>query len=142
MDPAGDVRKRKQAQLLRHLQGLLQNGNNKRESVETLEYFLRRLGSQQTNQRLRALKGLRMVLSSADDADEDEPMVVEVDGTKIDTSNEWLLQKLPGLPCFTEFYPQLSHQVWPTIILHWWSSLAGFIDGTHRSLNPTLTLFD
>ena len=83
-----------------------------------------------------------MVLSSADDADEDEPMVVEVDGTKIDTSNEWLLQKLPGLPCFTEFYPQLSHQVWPTIILHWWSSLAGFIDGTHRSLNPTLTLFD
>ena len=67
----------------------------------------------ETNQRLRALKGLRMVLSSADDADEDEPMVVEVDGTKIDTSNEWLLQKLPGLPCFTEFYPQLSHQVWP-----------------------------
>ena len=112
MDPTGggDVRKRKQAQLLRHLQGLLQNGNNKRESVETLEYFLRRLGSQQTNQRLRALKGLRMVLSSAD---ADEPMVVEVDGTKIDTSNEWLLQKLPGLPCFTEFYPQLSHQVWP-----------------------------
>ena len=62
-----------------------------------------------------------MGISDGDDSDveseveddEDEPMVVEVDGTKIDTSNEWLLQKLPGLPCFTEFYPQLSHQVWP-----------------------------
>ena len=32
-------------------------------------------------------------------------------GTRIDTSNEWLLQKLPGLPCFADFYPQLSHQL-------------------------------
>lgn len=86
-DSNSDVRKRKQKQLLRHLQGLLQSGNNERESVETLEYFLRRLGSQQTHQRLRALKGLRMVLSENqpgvdnDDSNDGVEMVaMDVDG--------------------------------------------------------------
>ena len=99
------------------ISGLLQNPNNERESIETLEYFLNRLGSHQTHQRLRALKGLRLVLSSdgaaveAADAEGGVEMVaMEVDGTRIDSSNDWLLQKLPSLPCFNNFYPRISHQ--------------------------------
>ena len=55
--------------------------------METLEYFLRRLGSQQTHQRLRALKGLRMVLSdnqpgidNEDSNDGVEMVAMDVDG--------------------------------------------------------------
>ena len=78
---------------------------------------MNRLGSHQTHQRLRALKGLRLVLSSdgaaveAADAEGGVEMVaMEVDGTRIDSSNDWLLQKLPSLPCFNNFYPRISHQ--------------------------------
>ncbi len=54
-----EVKKRKQKQLLQHLQRLLQHPTNEqqqRSSVETLDYFLRRLSSQQTPQRVQALK--------------------------------------------------------------------------------------
>ena len=58
--------------------------------METLEYFLRRLGSQQTHQRLRALKGLRMVLSdnqpgidNEDSNDGVEIVAMDVDGDYI-----------------------------------------------------------
>ena len=115
-EEADEGKKRKQKQLLRHLQGLLQDSNDEAECTETLEYFLQRLGSHQTHQRLRALRGLRLVLSSPNekddkksDDDDIEIMMMEVEGTRIDSSNEWLLQKLPALPCFSRFYPQISH---------------------------------
>ena len=107
-----EVKKRKQTQLLEHLQNILQTDD--RSGIETLDYFLRRLGSHQTHQRLRALQGLRMVLSSDRSKEENseegvEMVMMEVEGTRIDRSNDWLLQKLPALPCFPSFYPQISH---------------------------------
>lgn len=50
------LKKRKQKQLLVHLQNLLQHPmseEQQRSSIETLDYFMRRLGSQQTHQRLQ-----------------------------------------------------------------------------------------
>ena len=59
-------KKRKQKHLLLHLQNLLQNPLNdeqQRSAFEILDYFMRRLSSQETHQRLQALKGLQLVLS-------------------------------------------------------------------------------
>ena len=50
------LKKRKQKQLLIHLQNLLQHPvseEQQRSCIETLGYFMRRLSSQQTNQRLQ-----------------------------------------------------------------------------------------
>ena len=52
------LKRRKQKQLLRHLQNLLQQpvtDEQQRASIETLDYFMRRLGSQQTHQRLQVI---------------------------------------------------------------------------------------
>lgn len=55
-----------QKQLLLHLQQLLQHPvavTEQKQMIETLDYFMQRLSSQQTHQRLQALKGLKLVLS-------------------------------------------------------------------------------
>ena len=85
----------RQQQLLAHLQTLLTNPNeDQQHAYEVLEYFLRRLSSQQTGSRVQAITGLKMVLDSI--PLEDEPM--EVDGK---SDNEiWLLRKLPSIPHF------------------------------------------
>ena len=60
------TKKRKQKQLLLHLQRLLQHPVTEKQHsscIETLDYFMRRLSSQQTHQRMQALKGLKLVLS-------------------------------------------------------------------------------
>ena len=106
-------KKAKQKQLLYHLQNLLQNPTgDQRSSEEMLEYFLRRLSSQQTYQRTQALKGLRLVLTpimlSPDKMEVDEGGTNEVPA---DGDNDWLLKRLPSLPCFPHFYSQISHQL-------------------------------
>ena len=75
-----EVKKRKQKELLRHLQDLLQQSESDPQACcETLDYFLRRLSSHQTQQRLQALKGLQMVLTpipaetAAADVDMEDP---------------------------------------------------------------------
>ena len=98
----GETKRRKEKQLLLHLQNLLQSlESDKRACYETLDYFLRRLSSQQTQQRLQALKGLRMVLTPLDHQQQ-QPMEV---GSEED---QWLLRYLPLLPCFTDLYPHVS----------------------------------
>lgn len=106
-------KKAKQKQLLYHLQNLLQNPTgDQRSSEEMLEYFLRRLSSQQTYQRNQALKGLRLVLTpilvSSDKMEVDEGGTNEAPA---DGDNDWLLKRLPTLPCFPHFYSQISHQL-------------------------------
>ena len=112
-------KKAKQKQLLVHLQNLLQNpSGDQRSSEEMLEYFLRRLSSQQTHQRAQALKGLRLVLTPIVSS----PNVMEIDDSTnsvdiknndphTDGNNDWLLKRLPSLPCFPHFYSQISHQL-------------------------------
>ena len=105
-------KKAKQKQLLIHLQNVLQNPScDQRSSEEMLEYFLRRLSSQQTHQRSQALKGLRLVLTPIVSSSPDIMEVDETNEPKIDRNNDWLLKRLPALPCFPHFYSQISHQL-------------------------------
>eukprot|EP00095_Tigriopus_kingsejongensis_P002565 maker-scaffold2547_size14626-snap-gene-0.4 protein:Tk02565 transcript:maker-scaffold2547_size14626-snap-gene-0.4-mRNA-1 annotation:"integrator complex subunit 1-like" len=102
-----EVKKQKQLQLLHHLQDLLQNSQRGDLSrcFETLDYFLRRLSSQQTHQRLQALKGLKLILTPPGLPGEAEPM--GVDQHNLDDS-KWLLQHLTSWPFFDEFFPHIS----------------------------------
>ena len=106
-----EAKRRKQKQLLLHLQKLLQqpDGENSRASGETLDYFLRRLASQQTIQRSQALKGLRKVLTPIQTAaeEDDDVQIMHVDQEENEDS-KWLLQHLPALPCFREYYPHIA----------------------------------
>lgn len=71
------VEKPRQQQLLAHLQTLLTDPNeDQQHAYEVLEYFLRRLHSQQSNSRLQAITGLRLILDTI--PLEDESM--DVDG--------------------------------------------------------------
>ena len=55
------VKKRKAGELLVHLQQLLQNPTSEAATcLETLDYFLARLGSESSSSRLQALAGLRL----------------------------------------------------------------------------------
>ncbi|XP_008559998.1 integrator complex subunit 1 [Microplitis demolitor] len=86
----------RQQQLLGHLQKLLTDpSENQQHAYEVLEYFLRRLSSQQSNSRIQAITGLKLVLDSI--PLEDESM--EVDGSS--DSEVWLLRKLPSIPHFS-----------------------------------------
>ncbi len=104
-----EVKKRKQKELLRHLQDLLQRpDSDKQACCETLDYFLRRLSSQQTQQRLQALRGLQMVLIPiSNDVDMEDPSCAKSPSPN-PTDNKWLLEHLPSLPCFVDFYPHIS----------------------------------
>lgn len=85
----------RQQQLLLHLQKLLTDPNDDQQhAYEVLEYFLRRLGSQQSNSRLQAITGLRLVLDTIPHEDEN----MDVDG---ESERElWLIKKLPSIPHF------------------------------------------
>ena len=108
-------KKAKQQQLLIHLQNLLQNpAADQRSCQEMLEYFLRRLSSQQTHQRSQALRGLRLVLTPITPIMKAEPMDHDgenKDNQEQDSSNDWLLKRLPNLPCFPHYYREISHQL-------------------------------
>ncbi|XP_072761874.1 integrator complex subunit 1 [Anoplolepis gracilipes] len=85
----------RQQQLLAHLQTLLTDPNqDQQHAYEVLEYFLRRLSSQQSSSRVQAIAGLKMVLDSI--PFEDESM--EIDGEN--EKEMWLLRKLPSIPHF------------------------------------------
>ncbi|KAG7167447.1 Integrator complex subunit 1-like [Homarus americanus] len=80
-------------QLLQHLRSLLRAPRQEDGvSVEILEYFLRRLSSQQALARTQAVRGLQLVVAPIND-----PM--EIDGDS-HTPHAWLLQHLPNLPGF------------------------------------------
>lgn len=85
----------RQQQLLAHLQTLLTDPNqDQQHAYEVLEYFLRRLSSQQSSSRVQAITGLKMVLDS---------IPLEDESMDIDGENEkemWLLRKLPSIPHF------------------------------------------
>ncbi|XP_043246405.1 integrator complex subunit 1-like isoform X1 [Amphibalanus amphitrite] len=77
-------------QLLSHLQRLVRHpGHDQRANFELVEYFLRRLSSQQRQARLQAAKGFELVLQPPDapPADPREPY-------------SWLLRHLPAVPNF------------------------------------------
>ncbi|XP_011642756.1 integrator complex subunit 1 isoform X2 [Pogonomyrmex barbatus] len=85
----------RQQQLLAHLQTLLTDPNqDQQHAYEVLEYFLRRLSSQQSSSRVQAITGLKMVLDSI--PLEDESMDVDGENEK----ETWLLRKLPSIPHF------------------------------------------
>ncbi|XP_071443700.1 integrator complex subunit 1 [Hetaerina americana] len=87
----------KQLRLLRHLQALLQGSSGEdgievsegeaqesHTACEVLEYFLRRLSSQQVSSRVQAIKGLKLVLNPVGHDDE-EPMEVEGETPNVST---------------------------------------------------------
>ena len=82
----------RQQQLLAHLQTLLTDpSEDQQHAYEVLEYFLRRLSSQQSGSRLQAITGLKLVLGSIDES-------MDIDG---EVEKElWLLKKLPVIPHF------------------------------------------
>ncbi|KAK7079233.1 Integrator complex subunit 1 [Halocaridina rubra] len=88
----GDVAT-KHHQLLQHLRSLLRAPRQEDGvSVEILEYFLRRLSSQQATARTQAVRGLQLVVAPMNDA-------MEID-TDSHAPHAWLLQHLPNLPGF------------------------------------------
>ncbi|KAK3862242.1 hypothetical protein Pcinc_031873 [Petrolisthes cinctipes] len=80
-------------QLLQHLRSLLRAPRQEDGvSVEILEYFLRRLSSQQAVARSQAVRGLQLVVAPLSD-----PMELDND---THMPHAWLLQHLPNLPGF------------------------------------------
>ncbi|MPC37822.1 Integrator complex subunit 1 [Portunus trituberculatus] len=81
-------------QLLQHLRSLLRAPRQEDGvSVEILEYFLRRLSSQQAAARTQAVRGLQLVVAPLGD-----PM--DTGEGDAHTPHAWLLQHLPNLPGF------------------------------------------
>ena len=97
------MKKRKAGELLVHLQQLLQNPTSEAATcLETLDYFLARLGSENSGSRLQALAGLRLILSRPSE----ERM--EVEEAEEAEDEDWLLRRLPALPCFPLVYRNLA----------------------------------
>ena len=98
------MKKRKAGELLVHLQQLLQNPTSEAATcLETLDYFLARLGSENSASRLQALAGLRLILSRPSE----ERMEVETEAEEAE-DEDWLLRRLPALPCFPLVYRNLA----------------------------------
>ncbi|KAF7987873.1 hypothetical protein HCN44_003736 [Aphidius gifuensis] len=114
----------RQQQLLQHLQKLLTDPNeDQKHPFEVLEYFLRRLSSQQSGSHLQAITGLKLVLDliqlvddtsgasssrkndNKNDANNDEDDDNNKDNKLNINSNieseMWLNKKLPSIPHFT-----------------------------------------
>lgn len=95
-------KKRKQQQLLQHLQKLLRSPDGDVQATcEVLDYFMRRLSSQQQNARTLATKGLMVVLkppAAADGAPQDADH----------HHHEWLLREIPSLPHFSVVRQEVS----------------------------------
>ena len=99
------VKKRKAGELLVHLQQLLQNPTSEAATcLETLDYFLARLGSESSSSRLQALAGLRLILSRPSE----ERMETEEAEAGEAEDEDWLLRRLPALPCFPLVYRNLA----------------------------------
>ncbi|XP_077510798.1 integrator complex subunit 1 [Amblyomma americanum] len=95
-------KKRKQQQLLQHLQKLLRNPDEDVQATcEVLDYFMRRLSSQQQSARTLATKGLMVVLSQ-------KPLSAEGLQDSDPNSHEWLLKEIPSLPHFNVVRQDIS----------------------------------
>ncbi|XP_038064280.1 integrator complex subunit 1-like [Patiria miniata] len=103
----GDAKRKqridKQEQLLSRLQTLVRGPDSQASTCcEVMDYFLRRLSSQQQASRSLAAKGLMMVLSVPEDKNtteedtEDPPWACPT----LMASHEWLLKNMPSLPHF------------------------------------------
>ncbi|XP_071131635.1 integrator complex subunit 1-like isoform X1 [Mytilus edulis] len=93
---------KKKEQLLKHLQNLVHGDSDQEETAgQVLDYFLKRLSSQQPSNRLLAIKGLWMVLSQ-------KPMeeMIDIDYTN-QSKHSWLLTDLPQIPVFTQVKEQI-----------------------------------
>ncbi|XP_071797108.1 integrator complex subunit 1-like isoform X1 [Asterias amurensis] len=96
----------KQEQLLARLQSLVRGPDSQATTCcEVMDYFLRRLSSQQQASRALAAKGLMMVLSTPQDQSTtgEEEMEMEDPPWACPTliaSHEWLLKNMPTLPHF------------------------------------------
>ena len=65
---------------------------------------------------MQALKGLQLVLSPMENDEDDDIQVIggeDLDAPTADltaaANSEWLLKRLPRLPCFASYYPQISN---------------------------------
>lgn len=97
---APQSKKRKQQQLLQHLQKLLRSPDGDVQATcEVLDYFMRRLSSQQQNARTLATKGLMVVLKPADCAPQQDADP---------NHHEWLLKEIPSLPHFSVVRQEVS----------------------------------
>ncbi|KAG8191071.1 hypothetical protein JTE90_008385 [Oedothorax gibbosus] len=100
-------KKKKQEQLLFHLQKLLYEPESEpQETIEVISYFMKRLSSQQNSARILALKGLNMLLSQRNKSSDsgEEEMIQEKDTNE----HNWLLKSLPLLPHFQVIRSQIS----------------------------------
>lgn len=104
-------KKRKHQRLLRHLQERLYNKNNGPQATfEVLDYFLRRLSSQQSSARIQAVKGLSMVLQPPSASDE-EMDVDDLDRDIAIGQHSWLLKHLPSLAHFSGVQAAVSAEL-------------------------------
>ncbi|GFQ87230.1 integrator complex subunit 1 [Trichonephila clavata] len=100
-------KKKKQEQLLFHLQKLLHEPDSEpHDTIEVISYFMKRLSSQQTSSRALALKGLDMLLSQPNKspASEDEDVLQKNDANE----HHWLLKSIPNLIHFDAIRSQIS----------------------------------
>ncbi|XP_061168184.1 integrator complex subunit 1-like [Saccostrea echinata] len=89
---------RKREQLLHRLQGLVWGESEMTPQV--LDYFLKRLSSNQASNRALAIRGLSMVISKEETMD-----------TEDDIPHKWLCKDLPLIPMFPEVYPQITESL-------------------------------
>ncbi|XP_071035573.1 integrator complex subunit 1-like [Parasteatoda tepidariorum] len=100
-------KKKKQEQLLFHLQKLLHDPDSEpQDTVEVISYFMKRLSSQQSSARTLALKGLELLLTQPNKspASDDEDMVQK----NLCGEYNWLLKSMPLLPHFEVIRTQIS----------------------------------
>ncbi|XP_023242494.1 integrator complex subunit 1-like [Centruroides sculpturatus] len=101
-------KKQKQQQLLQFLQNLLHNpSEDALPTSEVLDYFMRRLSSQQFSARSLSVKALNLLLSQPNKS----PSSDDDDLFDKDASGEynWILKHLPLLPHFEAVKIQISH---------------------------------
>lgn len=101
-------KKQKQQQLLQFLQNLLHNPTEDAlPTSEVLDYFMRRLSSQQFSARSLSVKALNLLLSQPNKS----PSSDDDDLFDKDTNGEysWILKHLPLLPHFEAVKIQISH---------------------------------
>ncbi|XP_056018068.1 integrator complex subunit 1-like isoform X2 [Ostrea edulis] len=89
---------RKREQLLHRLQGLVWGESEMTPQV--LDYFLKRLSSNQAANRVLAIRGLSMVIAKDDAMETDDSVPYK-----------WLCKDLPLIPMFPDVYPQITESL-------------------------------
>ncbi|XP_022317209.2 integrator complex subunit 1-like [Crassostrea virginica] len=89
---------RKREQLLHRLQGLVWGESDMTPQV--LDYFLKRLSSNQASNRALAIRGLSMVIAKEESMETDSSI-----------PHKWLCKDLPLIPMFPKIYPQITESL-------------------------------